>query len=162
MRYFLKIFLLFLVFVWLGMMYRAKFGQDALTQTTPDILIVGTDSKTPPYAFIQDRHVVGFTIDLARTLGQRIGKKVLIQQISEEQLIPELSKNSVHLISKENSAQDFDTTLLFTKPYAAPHTEHVFVVSENNRALFTLINTALEEIQEDGTGAALKQKWNIS
>ncbi len=161
MKHLSKIIGFFLVLVWLGAMYRVKFGHNTLTKAAPDILILGVDAQQPPFAFVQDNHVTGFTIDLARAFGGRMGKKILVRDIPEEQLINDLSSDVIHVAALENVAQDFDTNVRSTLPYLEEYTPHLFVVTEKNSALLSLINTALEEIREDGTLIALKQKWNV-
>src|SRR5437016_11928204 len=63
-----------------------------------ETLIVGTNAEFPPFAFYQERKIVGFDITVLNEIARRLGKKVSIKDLPFDALIPEIQLNKIHLI----------------------------------------------------------------
>lgn len=62
-------------------------------------LVVGTNATYPPYEFIDETgEVIGFDIDLAYALAEKLGKKADIREFSFDALILNLQKNKIDCI----------------------------------------------------------------
>ncbi len=71
-----------------------------LTKMTP--LVVGTSAGFPPFEMLEKGEkgdvVVGFDVDLARAIGQKLKRPVKIVNLPLENLIPALEKGDVELV----------------------------------------------------------------
>ncbi len=64
-----------------------------------DVLIVGTNSGYPPYEVLDERgELVGFDIDLARKIGEKLNKKVVFEDKAFDALILSLQQKKVDLV----------------------------------------------------------------
>ena len=86
-------------------------------------LVVGVLGTSEPASFIdpKTRQIVGYEVDLANAVAQKIGVKTVIKQISVAARIPELQQGHVDLLAaslthnKEREAQvDFSLTTFVT------------------------------------------------
>lgn len=75
----------------------AAFAASALDS---NVLIVGTESTFRPFEFRSaDNEIVGFDIDLARMIGDKLGKKVEIVDMAFDALIPSILTNKINLVA---------------------------------------------------------------
>jgi arginine transport system substrate-binding protein len=68
-------------------------------QESSDTLIVGTNSGFPPYEATNDKgEIIGFDIDVAQALAQKLGKKLVVKDLSFDALILALKQGKVDII----------------------------------------------------------------
>lgn len=83
-----------------------------------DTIIVGTNTEYPPYTFIQDDTTTGFDIDIAKEVVKRLGKKIEIQNMSFDALLPALQLGSIHMIAAGlGPTEEREKRFFFTKPH---------------------------------------------
>jgi arginine/lysine/histidine transporter system substrate-binding protein len=83
-----------------------------------DTLIVGTNVEFPPFSFIIDDQVVGFDIDVAKEVAKRLNKKIDIQTMKFEALIPEIQLGNIHMIAAGiTPTQERAKRVFFTTPH---------------------------------------------
>lgn len=81
-------------------------------------LIVGTEPSFPPFEMTENDTYVGFDIDLAKAIGQKIGRDVEIKAMGFDALIPALKSGQIDLIASAMSATDERKKQVdFTDPY---------------------------------------------
>lgn len=83
-----------------------------------DLLVVGTETNFPPFSSKLGDEIVGFDIDMVKEVAHRLGKRIELQDMSFEALIPQAELGSVHIIAAgmtptENRAEK----VFFTRPY---------------------------------------------
>ncbi|MFO1257478.1 MAG: transporter substrate-binding domain-containing protein [Gammaproteobacteria bacterium] len=66
--------------------------------TTSEQLIVGTNANYAPYVWIDKGEVVGFDKDILDKMGEKLGKKIIIKDMSFDSLILALNQNKVDII----------------------------------------------------------------
>lgn len=89
-------------------------------------LIVGTNSEFPPFSFMENKLLVGFDIDIAHEVAQRIGKTILFKDMPFEALIPAVNLGHVDFVAAGMSyTEERAKRVLFTKPY---HAQDPFVI----------------------------------
>ncbi len=93
-----------------------------LTKTKTDMtntIIVGTETTYPPFSFVTAQgEIVGFDIDIARYVIQKLGKTMIIKNMSFEALIPEIQLGTIHIIAAGMSPTPKRAEQVhFTKPY---------------------------------------------
>ena len=62
-------------------------------------IIVGTNAEYPPYTFIKNDEIVGFDIDVAREAVKRMNKKMVLQDMPFDALIPAIQLGKVHMLA---------------------------------------------------------------
>ncbi len=65
----------------------------------PSTLVVGLQADYPPYEYVNDQGtLVGFDIDVARKIADKLGKKLLIKEMGFDALILSLKSHKIDLI----------------------------------------------------------------
>ena len=65
----------------------------------PSTLVVGLQADYPPYEYVDEQgHVVGFDIEVAQKLADKLGKKLLIKEMGFDALILSLKSHKIDLI----------------------------------------------------------------
>jgi len=84
-----------------------------------ETLRVGTEALMPPFEFVTgSNEVSGFDIELARRIGQTLGKKVEIINMNFSALIPALQSGKIDLaISCFNVTEERKQEVNFSRPY---------------------------------------------
>lgn len=86
--------------------------------TTTDILIVGTESNFPPFAFKEKSELVGFDIDVVKEVARRLQKTIEFKDMGFEALIPQAQLGSMHVIAAGMTpTPERAKVVSFTKPY---------------------------------------------
>ncbi|HTP65640.1 MAG TPA: transporter substrate-binding domain-containing protein [Geobacteraceae bacterium] len=83
------------------------------------VLRLGTAAVTEPFSFIDgSRNIVGFDIELARYVAQKLGKKLEIVNMDFGALIPALVSGKVDMIAAcITITEERARTVLFSEPY---------------------------------------------
>ncbi|MEO6054998.1 MAG: transporter substrate-binding domain-containing protein [Chthoniobacterales bacterium] len=84
-----------------------------------DTLVVGMDLSYPPFETIDEQgNPTGVSVDLAKALGEYLGKKIKIQNIPFAGLIPSLKTNKIDLIiSSMTATPERRESIAFSDPY---------------------------------------------
>lgn len=110
-------------------------SQDTKTaEKTDKPLIVGTEPSFPPFEATEGDSYVGFDIDLAQAIGDKLGRKVEIKAMGFDALIPALKSNQIDIIASAMSATDERKKQVdFTAPYYIGGS--VIVVRQDNTTI---------------------------
>jgi len=106
-----------LAWLWLRPSQEDTAWQDVLGS---GVLRVGLDAAYPPFEYIDERTgaIVGFDVDLAHALGERLGLQIELHNITYDGLFDALLIGNVDvLISALVAAPDFAGKASFTTPY---------------------------------------------
>ena len=101
-------------------LWLSRNKESSPTCTTIDTIIVGTNADFAPFTFIENDEIVGFDIDIMREIVKRLGKKMILSNMSFSALIPELQLGTIHTIaagiapSPERAKRAFFTTPHFS------------------------------------------------
>ena len=96
-----------------------------------DYLIVGTNAEFPPFTFLEHKIVVGFDIDVAKAVCQRLGKKMELKDMSFEALLPSLEVGEIDFIAAGMSrTEERAKKALFTRSYITD--DPLVVLTRNN------------------------------
>lgn len=108
---------LFALTVFLFLRYK-KTTQPPLGEFLED-LVVATSADYPPFAFIDEQNqITGFDIDIIKEVAKRLNKKILIEDINFDQLLPNLEKGKFHVVAASLTPTiERSKSALFTKPY---------------------------------------------
>lgn len=89
-----------------------------------ETLRVGTEALMPPFEFVDSKNeCIGFDMELAQRIGQALGKKVVISNMSFPALIPALQSGKIDLaISCFNVTEERQQKVAFSKPYHTSET----------------------------------------
>ena len=99
-------------------------------------LIVGTNAEFPPFCYIENKTIVGFDIDIAKEVAQRLGKKIQFKDMPFDALIPEIILGHVDFVAAGMSyTEERAKRVSFTKPYI---TEDPLVILTNSNKKMTL------------------------
>lgn len=129
-----------------------------------DALVVGVDDQFAPMGFRdENNNLVGFDIDLAKAVGEKMGRKVEIQAINWNNKISELNGGSVDLIWNGFTITDErKEKVLFTKPYLA--NEQILVVKADNTSIKSINDLEGKKVvlQADSTALEAFEKTEVS
>ncbi len=112
-------------------MGSAAFGASALDS---DVLIVGTESTFRPFEFRSaDNEIVGFDMDLARMIGDKLGKEVKIIDMAFDALIPSILTKKIHIVAAgmSNTPERAKKVAFSDSYYSTP--DSFIVKSENDK-----------------------------
>lgn len=89
-----------------------------VTKRDKEFIIVGTNAEYPPFSFMKNDTIVGFDIDIAQEVANRLNKKMILRDMPFDTLIPEAQIGSIQLIAAGiTTTKEREKNLLFTKPY---------------------------------------------
>lgn len=74
----------------LSMLYLAACGKK-----DPNVLVMGTDANFPPFEYVENGEIRGFSVDLAQLLAQKLQKKLKVENIGFSQLLLSISRSKV-------------------------------------------------------------------
>jgi arginine/lysine/histidine transporter system substrate-binding protein len=101
-----------------------------------DLIIVGTNAEFPPFTFIENKAVIGFDIDIAKEVAQRLGKTIQIKDMPFEALIPDIILGNVDFVAAGMSyTEERAKRVLFTKPYLTEDPLVIFTTSKQKLGL---------------------------
>ena len=94
-------------------------------------IVVGTSADYPPFEFVDESgEIVGFDIDLANEIGQRMGLEVEIVDMPFDSLIAAVQEGKIDIsIAAFNYTEERDKSVDFTDPYY--YAEDGFLVAED-------------------------------
>lgn len=94
-------------------------GQEATSEAGGDKLVVGLDDTFPPMGYRDDNgEIVGFDIDLANEMGDRLGYEMEFQAIDWSLKETELEAGNIDLIWNGYSiSPEREEKVLFSEPY---------------------------------------------
>ena len=102
-----------------------------------DTLIVGTNAEYPPYSFIENDIIVGFDIDVIKHVAQKLNKKIDLQDMPFEALLPAAQVGSIEVIAAGISpTPERAKKLLFTEPYLTG--DPLLIISKKIKPLKTV------------------------
>ncbi|MCL5436517.1 MAG: ABC transporter substrate-binding protein [Candidatus Dependentiae bacterium] len=65
----------------------------------PEPIIVGTTADFPPFSFKQAGDFAGFDIDLIREVAHRLNRRMVIENVPFELLVPQLQHGDLHVVA---------------------------------------------------------------
>lgn len=93
-------------------------SDDKGASSVPQTLILGMEPTFPPFEFTENDKYVGFDIDLANAIGEKIGSKIEIKSLGFDALIPALRSGQIDIIaSGMNATPERQKQVSFTDPY---------------------------------------------
>lgn len=124
-------------------------------ESTDGVIVVGTNAEYPPYTFIENKNIVGFDIDIIQEIGKRLEKKIRIQDMPFDVLIPEIQRGSIEVIAAGLSpSSEREKELHFTTSYLTG--DPLAIVARKDSGLTTIEQlTGKEVIVNDGYTADL-------
>ena len=106
-----KIILLLIFLLSILMCSKKEEGQTEATageQKLPDKIIVGLDDTFAPMGFRDEKgELVGFDVDLARAVGEKLGVEIVFQPINWDTKELELKNGNINLINSYIKKIDF-------------------------------------------------------
>lgn len=105
------------------------------------LLVVGTNAEFPPFTYIENQKIVGFDIDIAKEVAQRLGKEIQFKDMPFDALIPEIILGQVDFVAAGMSyTEERAKRVLFTKPYLSGDPLVVFTKADRKWGLDDLKN----------------------
>lgn len=81
-------------------------------------LVVGMEPTFPPFEFTENDKYIGFDIDLANAIGEKMGTKVEVKSLGFDALIPALRSGQIDMIaSGMDATPERQKQVSFTEPY---------------------------------------------
>lgn len=94
------------------------FSFSCFAAKSENVLVVGTNAEFPPFTFIENNEIVGFDIDIAKEVAQRLGKEIQFKDLSFDSLIPDLILGRVDFVAAGMSyTEERAQRVCFSKPY---------------------------------------------
>ena len=76
----------------------AACGSETSNEESKEVLTIGIDNTFAPMGFLQDGELVGFDVELARAVAEKIGVEVEFQNIDWDLKETELDAGNIDLI----------------------------------------------------------------
>ncbi len=122
-----------IILVW----YLAHRNPNPKATISDDTIIVGTNAEYAPFSFMQDNTIIGFDIDLIHEIGNRLNKKIILQDMPFDALIPALQIGSIQVIATGiTPTEQRAKQVFFTTPYLTG--DSLVIVSKANNPLTVL------------------------
>lgn len=82
-------------------------------------LVVGTEAQFPPFEFKDTSgNLTGFDIDLIKAIGEKIGRKITLQDMQFSGIIPALQSGQINMaIAGMSVTEERKKSVLFSDPY---------------------------------------------
>lgn len=97
-------------------------------------LVVGTNAEFPPYSYIEKGEIVGFDIDVAKEVGNKLGKELQFKDMPFDALIPDIILGRVDFVAAGMSyTEERAKRVLFTKSYLSE--DPLVIFSKANQPL---------------------------
>lgn len=98
-------------------------------------LVVGTSSGFPPYEFVDtsksEKTVTGIDIALAQKVADKLGVKLVVQDMSFSSLLSSIAANKIDIaISAINATDERRKAVDFSKPYM--HSPHILLIRKED------------------------------
>ena len=82
-------------------------------------LVVGMEPTFPPFEFTENDKYIGFDIDLANAIGEKMGSKVEVKSLGFDALIPALRSGQIDMIAsgmelRRNGRNRFPSRILIS------------------------------------------------
>lgn len=168
-----KLFLFIMLSVLIGGLLSAcgtaeQSGQASETSEEKKVLIMGTSADYPPFEYVdtaKGEEIIGFDIDLANALAEKLGYEIQIKDIDFSGLIPALEAGQVDLVLSgmtptEERKKNVDFSDIY---YTAKH----MIVSNKDSGINTIedlegktVGVQLASIQE-GKANELAEKMEL-
>jgi polar amino acid transport system substrate-binding protein len=122
-------------------------------QEEDNALYVGTSADNPPFEFVQNGQIVGFDIDLINEIANKLGKKIIIKNMSFQSLVPAVTNSDVQIViagisATERRAENMD----FSIPYLS------FAMSVITKDSFKI--DSIEQLAGKIIGVQLGSTWH--
>lgn len=113
------------------------FMKQPAQQLPDDIIIIGTNSDYPPFSFKEGDDIVGFDIDLATAVLDRLNKPYFIKNMSFDALITDMQLGNIHLIaSGMTPTPERAQKMFFTTPHLV--NDPLLIISTPDNPIDTL------------------------
>lgn len=107
-----------------------------MLQVSANALVVGTNAEFPPFAYIENREIVGFDIDIAKEVAQRLGQEIQFKDMPFDALIPDILLGRVDFVAAGMSyTEERAKRVSFTKAYVSEDPLVIFTIDKENRSL---------------------------
>ena len=133
-----KLFLLILVLV-IGVLGAcgtedSNSNTDSGNEGNKTVLVMGTSADYKPFEFVDSakgEEIIGYDIDLANMIGEKLGIDIKIQDIDFNSLVPALQAGKIDfVISGMSPNEDREKVVDFSEPYN--ETQQVIVVKKDS------------------------------
>lgn len=132
----------------------------ASAQTDP--LIVGTNAEFPPFCLIENREIVGFDIDIAKAVAEKLERSIVFKDMPFDALIPDLVLGRVDFVAAGMSyTEERAKRVLFTKSYITSDPLVIFTKAGLNLNIDTLIGKTVVVIEGFTADALMTDKKGV-
>jgi polar amino acid transport system substrate-binding protein len=106
------------------------------TTTSKDTITVGTEAGFPPFEYMEGDKIIGFDIDIAQKIADKLGKTLVIEDMEFKSLINAVNTGKIDFIAAamtitEEKAEQVD----FSQPYF--QSKQVMIVREDTNDIIT-------------------------
>jgi len=109
---------LFQIWLGIGLIGGLFLSTTVAQEGSSPVLRVGVSPVFPPMVFKQGKELVGVEVDLARALGEKLGRKVLLVELPWEDQIEALSAGQIDIIMSSLSITTARRYVMdFSRPY---------------------------------------------
>ena len=109
-------------------------GTSTDSKAEQDTFIVGMEPTFPPFEFTENDKYVGFDIDYAQAIADKIGVKMEVKSLGFDALIPALQSGQIDMIaSGMDATPERAKQVAFTDPYF--HDGYSVVVKKDNTSI---------------------------
>ena len=116
----------------LSLFIMYKYKQQKMDSVPNESIIIGTNAEYQPFCFVENNEIVGFDIDIAKEAIKRLGKKVIMKDMSWEALVSELQMGTVHLVAAGMTpSKEKAEVVYFTKPHLSGDPLVIITTAEN-------------------------------
>lgn len=134
----------------------------SMLQATNSLLTVGTNAEFPPFAYIENKTIVGFDIDVAKEVAKRLGREVQFKDMPFDALIPEVIFGRVDFVAAGMTyTAERAKRVSFTKPYITEDPLVIFTTAEKKLSLEELKGKSVIVIEGFTADLFMSQKEGI-
>lgn len=112
------------------------FIMSSLQATNTSVITVGTNAEFPPFTYIENKTIIGFDIDIAKEVAQRLGKTIQLKDMPFDALIPALILGQVDFVAAGMSyTEERAKRVSFSKPYLSEDALVIFTSADKPLSL---------------------------
>ena len=152
-----------IVILLIASLYNAGItSYNRMTQAQKNVLSIGVNTPFAPFEYRQGENFVGFDIELAEKIGEKLGRNIKIVDFTEfSTIFPALENNKINMsISAITITSDRKEIFSFSDPYY--NTNQALLILKSNDLKISSTNLSIEDFRNLKLGVQEKttsQSW---
>lgn len=111
-------------------------AEQTTTQASGDVIVMGTNAEFEPFEYRDGLEVVGFDVEIAKKVAEKLGKELVIEDMAFDSLVMALNTDKIDFIAAGMTAtEERKTQVDFSDAYF--NSQQMIIVKADNTTIAT-------------------------